>query len=189
VFAVILLVELIVIPLRTAARGVAPESVGSQLTRAAAGTLAFWAFRAMGRRRLAWAIACLLLFALVGSVFAARVGNRLAPTPAVAGLPVALPPIPENLTRIADWLTDRSPTWVLREPAFTIRADAHIVIDGTPQADYSYLAFSNPQHLDGGTKIVVEGVTSACSETTSAHMGTWCMLNNGVAETAGANWQ
>ncbi len=161
VFAVILLVELIVIPVRTAARGVAPETVGSQLATAAAGTLAFWAFLAMGRRRLAWAIACLLLFALVGSVFAARVGNRLAPIPVVAGFPVALAPIPTDLVPIADWPTDRSLAWALREPAFTIRADAHIVIDGTPTADYSYLALSNPLHFDGGTKIIVEGVVSS----------------------------
>ena len=158
VFAILLATASAVAWTRATILGTGHGAGVSFLTSVVAGTLAFWAFCAAGCRGWARALTALLLLALCGSALAAVAARRLDPVGVMPRFPVELPQVPHGLVRFANWLVDRPPTWVRREPALAIHADGSFAIDGTPQADFTTLAAANPQRLEAGTHIVVEGV-------------------------------
>lgn len=154
VFGGLLLAALITSRLQATVLAAPMDGVGAPLVTAALGTLAFAGLRAAGGYRLAWVMTSFLILALVGSSLAAVAANRLR-------VPQVIPPVPEGLVQVADWIADRPPTWLIRAPALTIRSDRHMVIDGAPEASYAYLAIARAQHFDGGTHLVVEGVVQS----------------------------
>jgi hypothetical protein len=155
VFGGLLLAALVVSRWRAAVLAVAPDGVRSLLITASLGTLAFAGLRAAaGRSRLAWIVTGSLPLALVCSSLAAAAANRLIARPVI-------PTVPEGLVQVADWIADRSPTWLVHEPALAIRPDRHVVIDGAPEADFSYLGVAKAQHFEEGTHVVVEGVVQS----------------------------